>query len=73
MGLPGLNQYYTRINVLAQGHNAVTLLRLRPGPLGLESTFHGLIIYYLYLYYYVLLFELVCCKENNVDPDQLAS
>ena len=27
-GLPGLNQYLARINVLAQGHNAVTLVRL---------------------------------------------
>ena len=30
MGLPGLNQYYARINVLAHGHNAVTLVRLKP-------------------------------------------
>ena len=29
-GLPGLNQYLARINVLAQGHNAVTLVRLKP-------------------------------------------
>ena len=27
-GLPGLNQYLARINVLAQGHNAVTPVRL---------------------------------------------
>ena len=27
-GLPGLNQYLARINVLAQGHNAVTPMRL---------------------------------------------
>ena len=27
-GLHGLNQYLARINVLAQGHNAVTLWRL---------------------------------------------
>ena len=30
MDLPGLNQYYARINVLAQGHNAVTPVRLEP-------------------------------------------
>ena len=30
MGLPGLNQYQARINVLAQGHNAVTPMRLEP-------------------------------------------
>ena len=30
MGLPGLNQYLARINVLAQGHNAVTPARLKP-------------------------------------------
>ena len=29
-GLPGLNQYKARINVLAQGHNAVMLVRLKP-------------------------------------------
>ena len=29
-GLPGLNQYYARINVLAQGHNAVMPVRLEP-------------------------------------------
>ena len=29
-GLPGMNQYYARINVLAQGHNAVTPVRLEP-------------------------------------------
>ena len=29
-GLPGLNQYLARINVLAQGHNAVTPKRLEP-------------------------------------------
>ena len=29
-GLPGLNQYSARINVLAQGHNAVTPVRLEP-------------------------------------------
>ena len=29
-GLPGLNQYLARINVLAQGHNAVTPVRLEP-------------------------------------------
>ena len=29
-GLPGLNQYLARINVLAQGHNAVTPTRLEP-------------------------------------------
>ena len=29
-GLPGLKQYYARINVLAQGHNAVTPVRLEP-------------------------------------------
>ena len=28
MGLPWLNQYLPRINVLAQGYNAVTLVRL---------------------------------------------
>ena len=28
MGLPGLNQYLARINVLAQGHSAVTQVRL---------------------------------------------
>ena len=30
MGLPWLNQYLARINVLAQGYNAVTLVRLEP-------------------------------------------
>ena len=29
-GLLGLNQYLARINVLAQGHNAVTLVRMEP-------------------------------------------
>ena len=29
-GLPGLNQYSAKINVLAQGHNAVRLVRLEP-------------------------------------------
>ena len=29
-GLPGLNQHLARINVLAQGHNAVTPVRLEP-------------------------------------------
>ena len=29
-GLPGLNQYLARIDVLAQGHNAVTPVRLEP-------------------------------------------
>ena len=29
-GLPRLNQYLARINVLAQGHNAVTPVRLEP-------------------------------------------
>ena len=29
-GLPGLNQYLARIIVLAQGHNAVTPVRLEP-------------------------------------------
>ena len=29
-GLPGLNQYLARINVLAQGHNALTPARLEP-------------------------------------------
>ena len=28
MGLSGLNQYYARINVLAQGHNTVMPVRL---------------------------------------------
>ena len=32
-GLPGLNQYLARINVLAQGHKAVTLVRLEPAAL----------------------------------------
>ena len=30
MGLPGLNKYQARINVLAQGHNMVTRVRLEP-------------------------------------------
>ena len=30
MGLQGLNQYQARINVLAQGHNTVTPVRLQP-------------------------------------------
>ena len=30
MGLPWLNQYLARINVIAQGYNAVTLVRLEP-------------------------------------------
>ena len=30
MGLPWLNQYLARINVLAQGYNAVKLVRLKP-------------------------------------------
>ena len=30
MGLPRLNQYLARINVLAQGHNAVMPVRLKP-------------------------------------------
>ena len=30
MGLPGLNQYWARINILAQGHSAVMLVRLKP-------------------------------------------
>ena len=34
--LPGLNQYLARINVLAQGHNAVTPVRLEPATLGLD-------------------------------------
>ena len=29
-GLPRLNQYLARFNVLAQGYNAVTLVRLEP-------------------------------------------
>ena len=29
-GLSGSNQYYARINVLAQGHNTMTLVRLKP-------------------------------------------
>ena len=29
-GLPWLNQYLARINVLAQGYNVVTLVRLEP-------------------------------------------
>ena len=29
-GLPWLNQYLAMINVLAQGYNAVTLVRLEP-------------------------------------------
>ena len=29
-GFPGLNQYLASINVLAQGHNAVTPVRLEP-------------------------------------------
>ena len=29
-GHPGLNQYLARINVLAQGHNAMTPVRLEP-------------------------------------------
>ena len=29
-GLPWLNQYLARINVLAQRYNAVTLVRLEP-------------------------------------------
>ena len=29
-GLPWLNQYLVRINVLAEGYNAVTLVRLQP-------------------------------------------
>ena len=29
-GLPGLNKYEGRINVLAQGHNAVTPMMLEP-------------------------------------------
>ena len=29
-GLPWLNQYLVRINVLAEGYNAVTLVRLEP-------------------------------------------
>ena len=32
-GLPGLNQYLARINVLAQGHNAVTSVSLEPAAL----------------------------------------
>ena len=31
-GLPGLNQFRVRINVFAQGHKAVTLVRLERGP-----------------------------------------
>ena len=30
MGLPWLNQHLVRINVLAEGYNAVTLVRLEP-------------------------------------------
>ena len=37
-GLPGLNQYLARINVLAQEHNTVTPVRLEPRPFGLESS-----------------------------------
>ena len=29
-GLPGMSQYQAKINVLAQGHNAVTPVRLEP-------------------------------------------
>ena len=29
-GLPWLNQYLVRIHVLAEGYNAVTLVRLEP-------------------------------------------
>ena len=29
-GLPGFNQYLARISVLAQGHNTVTPVRLKP-------------------------------------------
>ena len=36
-GLPVLNQYLARINVLAQGHNAVTPVRLEPMAPCLES------------------------------------
>ena len=32
-GLPGLNQYKARINVLAQGHNTVTPVRFEPAAL----------------------------------------
>ena len=31
IGLPGLNQYKGKINVLAQGQNVVTPVRLDPG------------------------------------------
>ena len=33
IGLPGLNQYLARINVLNQGHNTVTPVRLEPSTL----------------------------------------
>ena len=29
-GLPWLNKYLVRVNVLAEGYNAVTLVRLEP-------------------------------------------
>ena len=35
IGLPGLNQYLARINVIAQGHNAVT--PVRPDPMAPRS------------------------------------
>ena len=37
-GLPWLNQYLARINVLAQEYNAVTLVRLESMALCLESS-----------------------------------
>ena len=37
-GPTGLNQYLARINVLAQGYNAVTLVRLEPMAPRLESS-----------------------------------
>ena len=32
-GLPVMNQYYARINILAKGYNAVTPVRLEPAAL----------------------------------------
>ena len=36
-GLPGLNLYLAKINVLAQGQNAVTRVRLEPAAPGTAS------------------------------------
>ena len=54
-GLPGLNQYSARINVLAQGHNTVTPVWLEPA--APRSRVKRCTT------------EPLCSLKNNVDPN----